>query len=92
MLETVCAFVCSSLTNEKLDRSPLIDLKKEAFSISRIIQNIKIDKMNRLPNGVPQEIPKYSFISVSHGILLNNVVPNVANVVKNYWNSLSLIN
>lgn len=49
ILETNCAFAFSFLANEKLDRSPLVDLK-EALSISRLLQNFKISKIDRLAN------------------------------------------
>lgn len=74
-LKIDCAFVYSFLANEKLDRSPLVDMKKEALSIFRRIQNYKIVKINRLANEVAHEIVKFSFISGSDGIPFNTVSP-----------------
>lgn len=50
ILETDCAFVASFLVNESCDRSSLIDLKKEALSIIRLLGNFKLSKINRRAN------------------------------------------
>ena len=76
------------LANENLDRSSLIDLKKEALSISKMLKNFKIAKINRNANKVAHEIAKFSFIGKSDGILLNNVPPCVANFVMNDCNNI----
>jgi hypothetical protein len=48
--ETDCVFVASFLANESLDRSPLVDLKKEALGIIRLLGNFKLTKINRRAN------------------------------------------
>ena len=88
ILETDCAFFRSFLANEKLDRSPLIDLKKEDLSICRMFKNFKIVKINQLANGIAHKIAKFSFISRSDGILLNSAPSCVANFVMNDCNNL----
>ena len=85
--ETDCAFVRSFLANENLDRSPLVDLKKEALSILTILKNFKIAKINRQAK-VAHEIAKFSFINKSDGILLNSVSPCVPNFVMNDCNNI----
>ena len=88
ILETDCAFVRSFLANENLDRSLLVDLKKEALSILTMLKNFKIAKINRQANKVAHEIAKFSFINKSDGILLNSVPPCVANFVMNDCNNI----
>ena len=83
-METDCAFVRSFLANENLDRSSLVDLKKEALSISKMLKNFKIAKINRQANKVAHEIAKFSFINKSDGILLNSVPPCVAIFVQSH--------
>ena len=87
ILETDCAFVRSFLANENLDRSPLVDLKKEALSILTMLKNFKIAKINRQANKVAHEIAKFSFINKSDGILLNSVPSCVVNFVMNDCNN-----
>ena len=88
ILETDCVFVRSFLANENLDRSLLVDLKKEALSILTMLKNFKIAKINRQANKVAHEIAKFSFINKSDGILLNSVPPCVANFVMNDCNNI----
>ena len=78
ILEVDCAFIHSLLANEKLDRPPLADLmKKEALSISRVIQKNNISKINRIANGMAREIAKFSFSNRSDGILINFLPPRI---------------
>ena len=61
ILETDYVFVVATLENENFDRSSLVDLKKEAMSISKLISSLKISKINRLANVVAHMIAKFSF-------------------------------
>ena len=81
ILETNCSFVASFLGNDFLDRSPLVDLKMEALSISKMMINCKISKINRRANRVAHEIVKFGFDNWSDGVLLNSVPSCVAKVV-----------
>ena len=68
ILETDCAFVASFLANESCDRSSLIDLKKKALSITRLLGNFKLSKINRRVNSA-HEIAKFSFDNRCDGFL-----------------------
>ena len=81
ILETDCSFVVSLLANDLLDRSNLVDLKREALSIARMMASLKIIKINRSANRVAHEIAKFCFNNKSDGILINSVPPCVAKVV-----------
>ena len=81
ILETDCSFVASSLGNDLLDRSSLVDLKIEALSLSKLMINCKISKINRRANRVAHEIVKFSFDNRSDGVLLNSVPACVADFV-----------
>ena len=70
ILETDCSFVASVFANDNLDRSNLVDLKKEALSVSKMMSTLKITKINRKANMVAHEIAKFSFINRSDCILL----------------------
>jgi hypothetical protein len=83
ILEIDYPFVHSFLANEKLDRSPLIDLMNEALSISMMIQNFNISKINRIANGMAHEITKFNISTTSNGILTNSVPPCVVYAVIN---------
>ena len=61
ILETDCSFVASSFGNDLRDRSSMVDLKMEALSISNMMINCKISKINRRANKVAHEIAKFSF-------------------------------
>ena len=84
-------FVASFLANESCDRSSLIDLKKEALSIIRLLGNFKLSKINRRANSVAHEIAKFSFDNRCDGFLFNNFPPCVAPAVMNDCNDV-LIN
>ena len=91
ILETDCAFVASFLANESCDRSSLIDLKKEALSIIRLLKNFKLSKINRRANSVAHEIAKiakFSFDNRCDGFLFNNFPPCVAPAVMNDCNDI----
>ena len=77
ILETDCSFVASFLGNDLLDRSPLVDLKIEVLSISKMMNNCKISKINRRANKVVHEIAKFSFDNRSNSVLFNSVSPCV---------------
>uniref|UniRef100_A0A453Q8I1 RNase H type-1 domain-containing protein n=1 Tax=Aegilops tauschii subsp. strangulata TaxID=200361 RepID=A0A453Q8I1_AEGTS len=81
ILEIDCSFMASFLGNDYLDRSPLVDLKMKALSISRLMTSFKIPKINRRANRVMHEIAKFSFVNRSDGVLLNSVPTYVAEVV-----------
>ena len=83
ILETDCSFVAGVLENYGFDRSPLVDLKKEAFSISKMLPNVKISKISRKANKVAHEIAKFSFNNKSDGVLINSVLACVEHVVLN---------
>ena len=74
--------------NDKLDRSPLIDLKKETLSIVKMFQNLSFSKINQHANEVAHEIAKFSFNSWSDGLLVNSVPPGVAHAVITDCNNL----
>ena len=61
ILETDCAFAVAALANEIFDRSPLVDLTKEALSISKFTNNFEVSKINRLANVVAHQTAKFSF-------------------------------
>lgn len=44
-----------------LDRSPFVDLKREALSIMKLTRNFNILKINRWANKAAHEIAKFSF-------------------------------
>ena len=87
ILETDCAFVMATLENENFDRSSLVDLKKEAMSISKLISSLKISKINRSANVVAHMIAKFSFDNRSDGILVSGVPPCVVNFVMSDCNN-----
>ena len=70
ILDTDSAFVASFLANESCDRSSLIDLKKEALSIIRLLGNFKLSKINRRANSVAHEIAKFRLDSRLGGLIL----------------------
>ena len=88
ILETDCAFVHSFLASEKLDKSPLVDLKREALCIAKLFQNLSFSKIKRHANEVAHEIAKFGFISRSDGLLVNSVPPCVVYAVMNDCNNL----
>ena len=87
ILETDCVFVVASLANEIEDRSSMADLKKEARSLSKLINNFKYSKFDRSANVVAHTIAKFSFDNRSDGILVNDVPPCVVNFVMNDCNN-----
>ena len=58
ILETDYAFVVSLLAHDELDRSSLVDLKKEAIAITKLLPNFKLVKINRQTNEVAHQIMK----------------------------------
>lgn len=72
-----------NLANENFDKSPVVDLKIEALSITKLIKDFKILKINRQANMVSHEIEKFSFDNRSNGVLLNSVPPCVEYAVMN---------
>ena len=83
ILETGCSFVASFLGNEFLDTSLHVDLRMKALSISKMMINFKISKINRRSNKAAHAIVKFSSDNRSDGVLLNNVPPCVAKFVMN---------
>ena len=83
ILKTDCSFAASFLAKETVDRSPYVDLKMEAISASKFIVDLKIVKIDRQANKAAHEIAKFSFDTMSDGILCNSVPPCVANYVMN---------
>ena len=79
ILDTDSAFVASFLANESCDRSSLIDLKKEALSIIRLLGNFKLSKINRRANSVAHEIAKFSFDNRCDDFLFNNFLNFIRN-------------
>ena len=73
ILETDCVFVAFFLARYSIDRSPLVDLKMEALSVSKLIKDFKITKIDRRSKRVAHEIAKFSFGSRSDGLLCNSV-------------------
>lgn len=64
-LETKCSFVNSFLSNVSLDRSTLIDLKKEASGITNLFQSFNLIEINRQANTVWQtRLPNLALIIV----------------------------
>ncbi|XBI48707.1 hypothetical protein VPH35_112385 [Triticum aestivum] len=59
------------------------DLKMEAVSISKLINNLQWSKISRTANMVAHLIAKYSFDNRLDGILVNDVLPCVMNIVSN---------
>ena len=90
ILETDYAFVVSCLARDSIDRSPLADLKMEALSVSKLIKDFKITKIDRRANRVAHEIAKFSFDSRSEGLLCNSVPPCVTAFVMNDCKNLNL--
>ena len=73
ILKTDYAFGAAFVSNKNLDRPPLVD-PKEALSISRLLHNFKMSKINRLANGMACEDCK-SFLGEdnrSDDVLLNS--------------------
>ena len=58
-----------------------MDLKKETQSVSKLIKDIKIVKIDRQANRVAHEIMKFSFDSKFDGAYCNSVSSCVANLV-----------
>jgi len=83
ILETDSSFAASFLAKETVDRSPYVDLKMEAIIASKFIVDLKIVKIDRQANKAAHEIAKFSFDTMSDGILCNSVPPCVANYVMN---------
>ncbi|KAI5006698.1 hypothetical protein ZWY2020_033941 [Hordeum vulgare] len=83
ILETNCFFAASFLAKETVDKSPYVDLKKEAMSASKFIKELKVVMIDRHANKVTHEIAKFSFDSRSDGVLCNCVPPCMANYVMN---------
>ena len=73
ILETDCSFVACFLEIDYLERYPLIDLKMEALSISKMMANPKISKINRRANKVAHEIAKFSLDNRFDDLLINSV-------------------
>ncbi|XBH99224.1 hypothetical protein VPH35_128610 [Triticum aestivum] len=90
ILEIDCTFVASFLARDSIDRSPLVDLKMEALSVSKLIKDFKITKIDRPANRVAHEIAKFSFDSRSEGILCNSVPTCVTAFVMNDCKNLNL--
>ena len=90
ILETDCAYVAASLEKESIDRSPLVDLKKEAMSVSKLIKDFKVAKIDRRANRAAHEIAKFCFNTRSEGVLCNSVPPCVATFVMNDCKNLGL--
>ena len=76
-----------TLAKEISDRSVLLDLKKEALSISKPINSFQMSKISRSANVVAHFIAKFSFDNRSDGILVNHVSPCVVNFVSNDFNA-----
>ena len=87
ILETDCAFVAAIFANEFDDRSALHDLKKEAWSISKLMDSFRVSKIRRSANEVVHLIAKFSFDNRVDGILVNVVPPYVVNSVMNDCNT-----
>ena len=82
-----------ALGNDNCDRCPLVDLKKQALSISKMLANVKISKISRKANMVAHKLAKFSFINRCDGALINSVPACVADAVMNdCMNILFLIN
>ncbi|XBH84849.1 hypothetical protein VPH35_072919 [Triticum aestivum] len=90
ILETDYAFVVSCLARDSIDMSSLADLKMEALSVSKLIKDFKITKIDRRANRVAHEIAKFSFDSRSEGLLCNSVPPCVTAFVMNDCKNLNL--
>ena len=73
----------SFLVHDKLDRSSLVDLKKEVIAITKILPSFKLLNINRQANVVAHQIPKFSFDNRSDGLLSNSFPPCVAKTVRN---------
>ena len=73
----------ATLATENLDKSSLVDLKKEALSLSKLINNFQMAKISRSANVVAHLIAKFSFDNRSDGIFVNDVPPSVVNFVSN---------
>lgn len=69
----------NTLQDENLDRWSLVDLKKEALSITKPLQNVKLAKVNRRVNEVAHQIAKFHFHNWSEGILCNSLLLCMAN-------------
>ena len=87
-LEIDCSSVASVFGKDCFDRSPLIDLKKEAVNVSKLLVKFQISKINRRDNTMAHEIAKFSFISRSDGLLVNSVPPCVVYAVMTDCNNL----
>lgn len=58
ILETGCSFVVSLLAHANLNRSSLVDLKKEDLAITKLLPNFKPAEINRKANVVARQIAK----------------------------------
>ena len=72
-----------ALGNGSCDRSPLVDLKKQALSISKMLANVKISKISRKANMMAHELAKVSFNNRCDGALIDSVSVCVADAVTN---------
>ena len=86
IIETGCASVAASFAEEGVDRSPLHDLKKEAWTISKLFTSLKVAKIRRSTNMVAHLLAKFSFDNRVDGTLVNDVLPCVVNSVMNDCN------
>ena len=87
ILETDRAFVAAIFANEFDDRSALHDLKKEAWSISKLMDSFRVSKIRRSANEVAHLIAKFSFDNRVDVIFVNDVPPCVVNSVMNHSNT-----
>ncbi|KAF7021711.1 hypothetical protein CFC21_034609 [Triticum aestivum] len=78
ILKTDSVTIAFSLAKDSFDRSPFVDLKKEAMSVSNFIKDFKIVKIDRQANRIVHEIVKFCFDSRSDGVLCNSVPSCVA--------------
>ena len=81
IVETDSSFVVSLLANDFLDRSPFVDIKRQAPSIMKLTNDFKICKINC--NTAAHEIAKFSFDNRSDGLLYYSVPPCVVYSVMN---------
>lgn len=68
-----------------MDGSSLVDLKKEAVDVSKLLVNLHISKINRMGNKVAHKIAKFSFGNRSDGIIFHYVPPCVAKFVYKHF-------
>ena len=70
ILETDCSSVASVFEKDCFDRSSLINIKKEAVNVSKLLVKFQISKVNRRANTVALEIAKLSFDNRSDELCL----------------------